>query len=222
MEVYLHSFFDLGSRWRWMVSFTTRPLYPQGKSPWYPLYRKLGGLQSRSGRGEEENSQTQWALFSIMLLKRLAIFTRVYRGFLSIAYWPYITVSLSAERLVTGLFSKLMITWRNLQCRVWHALDSSRNIFSIPVSYSCVLLPIGSAFLGGGGGCGFRVTMHPLVLPVNTGYCVWNGDGKDCEVWMLSAPRYVPVLCYSVHRVRNVGCVRDLFQGWPEMRMTFL
>jgi hypothetical protein len=28
---------DLGTRWRWVVSFTTRPLYPQVKSPWYPL-----------------------------------------------------------------------------------------------------------------------------------------------------------------------------------------
>jgi hypothetical protein len=26
-----------------MVSFTPRPLYPQGKSPWYPLDRRLGG-----------------------------------------------------------------------------------------------------------------------------------------------------------------------------------
>jgi hypothetical protein len=35
-----------------------RPLYPQGKSPWYPLDRRLGGLQSSSGRGDEEkNSQ---------------------------------------------------------------------------------------------------------------------------------------------------------------------
>jgi hypothetical protein len=34
------------------------PLYPQGKSPWYPLDRRLGGPQSRSGHGgEEENSQ---------------------------------------------------------------------------------------------------------------------------------------------------------------------
>jgi hypothetical protein len=41
-----------------MVSFTPRPLYPQGKSPWYPLDRRLGGPQSRSGRGsEEKNSQ---------------------------------------------------------------------------------------------------------------------------------------------------------------------
>jgi hypothetical protein len=31
---------------------------PHGKSPWYPLDRRLGGPQSRSGRGgEEKNSQ---------------------------------------------------------------------------------------------------------------------------------------------------------------------
>jgi hypothetical protein len=31
---------------------------PQEKSPWYPLDRRLGGSQSRSGRGgEEKNSQ---------------------------------------------------------------------------------------------------------------------------------------------------------------------
>jgi hypothetical protein len=41
-----------------MVSFTPRPLYSQGKSPWYQLDRRLGGSQSRSGRGgEEQNSQ---------------------------------------------------------------------------------------------------------------------------------------------------------------------
>jgi hypothetical protein len=40
-----------------VVSFTARLLYPQGKSPWYPLDRRLGGPQSRSGRaGGEKNS----------------------------------------------------------------------------------------------------------------------------------------------------------------------
>jgi hypothetical protein len=58
VEVSLHSFFDLGTRCRWVVSFTPRLFYPQGKSPWYPLDRRLGGPQSRSGRGcEEKNSQ---------------------------------------------------------------------------------------------------------------------------------------------------------------------
>jgi hypothetical protein len=38
--------------------FHARPLYPQGKSPRYPLYRRLGGPKSRSGHdGKEKNSQ---------------------------------------------------------------------------------------------------------------------------------------------------------------------
>jgi hypothetical protein len=32
------------------------PLYPQGKSPWYLLDRRLGEPQSRSGRGGEEKN----------------------------------------------------------------------------------------------------------------------------------------------------------------------
>jgi hypothetical protein len=50
--------FQLGTRWRWVVSFTPRPLHRQGKSPWCLLDRRLGGSQSRSGLGgEEKNSQ---------------------------------------------------------------------------------------------------------------------------------------------------------------------
>jgi hypothetical protein len=36
---------------------TPRPLYPQGKSPWYPLSRRLPERQSRTGRGGEKISQ---------------------------------------------------------------------------------------------------------------------------------------------------------------------
>jgi len=43
-----------GTRWRWVVSFTSQPLYLQRKSPWYPLDRRLGGPQSRSGHSGEE------------------------------------------------------------------------------------------------------------------------------------------------------------------------
>jgi hypothetical protein len=64
MEVYWGSgdiasrILELGIRWRCVVSFKTLPLYPQGKSPSYPLDRRLSGFQSRSGRGgEEKNSQ---------------------------------------------------------------------------------------------------------------------------------------------------------------------
>jgi hypothetical protein len=41
-----------------VASFTPRQLYSQENSPWYPLDRRLGGPQSRSGRDDEEkNSQ---------------------------------------------------------------------------------------------------------------------------------------------------------------------
>jgi hypothetical protein len=52
-------FLDLGTSWRWVLSFTHRRLYPQGKSPRSPLDRRLGGLQSRSGRREENSSHYQ-------------------------------------------------------------------------------------------------------------------------------------------------------------------
>jgi hypothetical protein len=49
---------ELGTRWRWVVSFTFRRLYPQGKSSLYSLDRRLFGPQSRSGRGGgKKNSQ---------------------------------------------------------------------------------------------------------------------------------------------------------------------
>jgi hypothetical protein len=39
---------NLNTRWRGMANFTHCLLHPQGKSPWYPLNRRLGGLQSWS------------------------------------------------------------------------------------------------------------------------------------------------------------------------------
>jgi hypothetical protein len=36
-----------------VVNFTPLPLYSRGKNPRYPLVRRLGGFQSRSGRGGE-------------------------------------------------------------------------------------------------------------------------------------------------------------------------
>jgi len=39
---------SLSTRWQWVVSFTPHPLYPWGKSPWYPLNRSLDEPQSQS------------------------------------------------------------------------------------------------------------------------------------------------------------------------------
>jgi hypothetical protein len=47
---------NLGTRWRWMVSFTPWALYTRGKSPRYPLDRRFGGPQSLSERGGEEKN----------------------------------------------------------------------------------------------------------------------------------------------------------------------
>jgi hypothetical protein len=47
---------DFGTRWRWVVTLAPRPLYLQGKSPWYSLDRRLCGPQRRSGLGGEEKN----------------------------------------------------------------------------------------------------------------------------------------------------------------------
>jgi hypothetical protein len=45
---YSSGILNLGPRRRGVVSFTPLPLYRRGNSPRYPLYRGLGGPQSRS------------------------------------------------------------------------------------------------------------------------------------------------------------------------------
>jgi hypothetical protein len=68
--------FDLATRWRWGVSFTRRPFYPQGKRPWYPVDRRLGGPPSRSERsGEEKNSQPLPALETPIIQPRAHRYT---------------------------------------------------------------------------------------------------------------------------------------------------
>jgi len=58
VDVYIHAFLTSaldGGEWS-----ASRPsgFTPQGSSPCYPVDRRLGGLQSQSGRGDEEkNSQ---------------------------------------------------------------------------------------------------------------------------------------------------------------------
>jgi hypothetical protein len=48
-------FLNLGTSWRCVVSLTSLPLSPRGKSPWYPLEERMGGPESWSGRyGEVE------------------------------------------------------------------------------------------------------------------------------------------------------------------------
>jgi hypothetical protein len=53
---YSSTILDLGTRCKWVVSFTLLPLYSRGNRPRHPLDRKLGGPQSRSGRCEEDKN----------------------------------------------------------------------------------------------------------------------------------------------------------------------
>jgi hypothetical protein len=52
VEVYLHAFLD-GGEW----SASRRGRFTPREGPWYLLDRRLGEPQSRSGRGDEKNSQ---------------------------------------------------------------------------------------------------------------------------------------------------------------------
>jgi hypothetical protein len=85
VEVQLHSFFVLGTRWRWVVSFTPQPLYPQGKIPWYQLDGRLGGPQSRSGRGGEQKSSLPPPGIEPQNPDRPALYRLSYDG--SVSHW---------------------------------------------------------------------------------------------------------------------------------------
>jgi hypothetical protein len=45
---------------------------PQGKSPWHPLDRRLGGPQSRSGRGGEEKTSQPLPGFEPPIIQAVA------------------------------------------------------------------------------------------------------------------------------------------------------
>jgi hypothetical protein len=53
---YSSTFLDFGTRWRCVVSFTPRSLYPRGNCPRCTLDRRLGGPQRRSGCYREEKN----------------------------------------------------------------------------------------------------------------------------------------------------------------------
>jgi hypothetical protein len=49
--VKLYSFINLGARWGCVVNATPRTVYPSpGKQTWYPLRKRLGGVQGSSGQ----------------------------------------------------------------------------------------------------------------------------------------------------------------------------
>jgi hypothetical protein len=51
-------FLDLGSKWRWVVRFTPRPLYPRGKNP--GIHWIGGWVGPRAGLDAGANNGTMW------------------------------------------------------------------------------------------------------------------------------------------------------------------
>jgi hypothetical protein len=140
--------------WPWhQLRFTPRPLYLQGKSLWYPLYRRLGGPQSRSGRGgEEKNSQPEtasvdrerlvsWSIamvenpvvgpkFRPFSIHNISIFQHKKRGWL--ALWIEVKVNTfdiegSDEHCLHLWFQhgSFRGSWGCRQCRLRHLLSGS-------------------------------------------------------------------------------------------------
>jgi len=56
---------NLGIKWRSVVSFTPRLLYPWGKSPWFTLGRRVCGLQSQYACSFEERNISSLLLLEI-------------------------------------------------------------------------------------------------------------------------------------------------------------
>jgi len=57
VEVLTLHILNFGIKLSWVVSFTFRSLYTQGKSPRYSLGKKLVGSQRRSGRSRREEKK---------------------------------------------------------------------------------------------------------------------------------------------------------------------
>jgi len=105
---------DLGNRWRWVVSSTPRPLYPQGKSPWYSLDRRLGGHPEIRRASSQQNKAEHGRHY--MLHVRNAVF------------WPYVrdnSVWLRAGRPGFNYWQGCRFTPRHLvkTCYVAHAVS---------------------------------------------------------------------------------------------------
>jgi hypothetical protein len=76
--MYSYIIFNLGTRWLRVVSFTLSPLHPCGNSLWYPLYRRLGGPQSRHGSYIEQKNLLPLPEIELRLLSRPARRARHY------------------------------------------------------------------------------------------------------------------------------------------------
>jgi hypothetical protein len=96
---------DLGTSWRWVVNFTPPPALPPGKSPLYPLNKRLGGPPVWTTWGRENswlyrNSNCKHSVFH-------AVASRLVRYPDS---WFY-------------LINKETVHWRANNCGIIYVLD---------------------------------------------------------------------------------------------------
>jgi hypothetical protein len=133
---------DLGTRCRWVVSFTPRPLHPQGKSPLYPLHRRLGGPQSRSGQGGEEKnpSPRQESNSRIPIVQPV---TQRYTDWAITALLLCTIVGNSCESVGLRFFNKCMKAAMNISrpSFLLHGLSIKMNVFFLLV-IPIIRLPI--------------------------------------------------------------------------------
>jgi hypothetical protein len=64
-DVLIYSFFNLGTRWGWVVNVT--PRFMPGKETRYSLNRRFGGPQGRSGRVSKTSPPQEFFYFSFSL-----------------------------------------------------------------------------------------------------------------------------------------------------------
>jgi hypothetical protein len=95
---------DLGTSWRWMVSFTPQLLNSVGKSPWYPLTRRPGGSHNRpelhgkfkildTTRTRNPTPRSS----SLLLAAKPTVLPRFYFNFIALNKIPTFIVGVSTE-----------------------------------------------------------------------------------------------------------------------------
>jgi hypothetical protein len=87
-----------------VISFTPLPLYPQGKSPWYPLDRRIGGPQSLpGGGGEEKNSQALLGIEPLIIQLVAQSYTT------ELTHQPSVPQPKTNDKLLLTLWSRALI-----------------------------------------------------------------------------------------------------------------
>jgi len=103
---------NLGRRWRWMVTLTTRPLYPRLKSRLYPVNRRMGGPQMGTGRFGGKKNLLSLPGFEPRLVQPVALITILQ----TVSFCKHISALNNS-----GLFQVLLLQphWRSwYRCRL--------------------------------------------------------------------------------------------------------